>query len=160
MSFRKESVCPLSTENTVTDRTSDGYPTGSSGTGVYPFALVLRLRVLQVVCGISALVMGAVAFIEERGDLNLAFAVPAGCATVLAAAASIHTSRGFSGYQPSTCRTSSALRFLGPSLRVAAPLAVLWAVACSLHATLVFHAIRTLAGTRYGKQSGHTAIPT
>lgn len=151
MSFRKESVCPLSTENTVTDRTSDGYPTGSSGTGVYPFALVLRLRVLQVVCGISALVMGAVAFIEERGDLNLAFAVPAGCATVLAAAASIHTSRGFSGYQPSTCRTSSALRFLGPSLRVAAPLAVLWAVACSLHATLVFHAIRTLAGTSEAK---------
>jgi hypothetical protein len=29
--------------------------------------------------------MGAVAFIEERGDLNLAFAVPAGSATVLAA---------------------------------------------------------------------------
>jgi hypothetical protein len=86
MSCRKEPLCPLSTDNTVTDRrTSDGYPTGSSGTGVYPFALVLRLRVLQVVCGISALVMGTVAFIEERGDLNLAFAVPAGCATVLAA---------------------------------------------------------------------------
>ena len=89
MNYRKESVCPLSNEITVTDtRTSDeagNNVAGSCGAGVYPFAVVLRLRVLQVVCGISALVMGTVAFIEERGDLNLAMAVPAGCATVLAA---------------------------------------------------------------------------
>jgi hypothetical protein len=86
MSYRKESVCPLSSDMTVTERrTSEERPTSDTRHDVYPFALVLRLRVLQVVCGISALVMGTVAFIEERGKLNLALAVPAGCATVLAA---------------------------------------------------------------------------
>jgi hypothetical protein len=85
MSSRKESVCPLSTDNTVMDRMSDGYPTGSSGAAVYPFVLVLRLRVLQVMCGMSALVVGTIAFIEERGDFNLAMAIPAGGATILAA---------------------------------------------------------------------------
>ncbi|XP_021918532.1 uncharacterized protein LOC110829272 isoform X2 [Zootermopsis nevadensis] len=149
MSCRKESLCPLSSDLTATDRrTSDDFATNGSGVGVYPFALVLRLRVLQVVCGISALVMGTVALIEERGELNLAVAVPAGCATVLAAGASIHTSRGFSGYKPSTCGSSSSLRFLGPSARVAVPLVILWAVACSLHAALVFQATWTLAGKR------------
>ncbi|XP_069674860.1 uncharacterized protein [Periplaneta americana] len=162
MSYRKESVCPLSSEITVTDtRTSDDHPNngaGGSGAGVYPFAVVLRLRVLQVVCGISALVMGTVAFIEERGELNLALAVPAGCATVLAAAFSIHTSRGFGGYQPSTCSSNSSLRFLGPSVRVAAPLAVLWGVACSLHAALVFQAMRTLTGASSDSGSKSTEL--
>jgi hypothetical protein len=86
MSYRKQSICPLSSEVTVTDRrTSDDNPTSGPAVGVYPFAFVLRLRVVQVVCGISALVMGTVALIEERGQLNLAVAIPAGCATILAA---------------------------------------------------------------------------
>ncbi|KAJ9577351.1 hypothetical protein L9F63_006095 [Diploptera punctata] len=170
MSYRKESVCPLPSEITVTDtRTSDelgNNVAGGCGVGVYPFAVVLRLRVLQVVCGISALVMGTVAFIEERGDLNLAMAVPAGCATVLAAAVSIHTSRGFGGYQPSTCGTSSSLRFLGPSARIAAPLVILWSIACFLHGALVFQAIITLtgysspsSGSKSSELSGTVIVP-
>lgn len=51
----------------------------------YPFARVLRLRVVQVVCGISTLVMGAVALIEEKSPFNLGLGVPAGVSTVLAA---------------------------------------------------------------------------
>jgi hypothetical protein len=34
--------------------------------------------VLQIVCGISAMVMGTVALIEERGQMNLGLGVPAG----------------------------------------------------------------------------------
>lgn len=116
----------------------------------YPFALVLRLRVLQIVCGISAMVMGTVAFIEERGEFNLGLGIPAGGATVLAAAASIHTSRGFGGYRPSTCAPESpwsTLRFLGPSARVGGLLAALWGTACSLHAAVLIQAARTLAVT-------------
>ncbi|XP_049862138.1 uncharacterized protein LOC126355777 [Schistocerca gregaria] len=103
----------------------------------YPFALVLRLRVLQIVCGISAMVMGTVTFIEERGALNLGLGIPAGAATVAAAAASIHSSRGFGGYRPrgpSRCR-----RCLGPST----PAAALWGCACALHAALLVQAART-----------------
>lgn len=51
----------------------------------YPFALVLRMRVVQVVCGISTLLMGAVALIEEKTPFNLGLGVPAGISTVLAA---------------------------------------------------------------------------
>ncbi|XP_049809326.1 uncharacterized protein LOC126252475 [Schistocerca nitens] len=103
----------------------------------YPFALVLRLRVLQIVCGISAMVMGTVTFIEERGALNLGLGIPAGAATVAAAAASIHSSRGFGGYRPrgpSRCR-----RCLGPRW----PVAALWGCACALHAALLVQAART-----------------
>ncbi|XP_054281112.1 uncharacterized protein LOC128998784 [Macrosteles quadrilineatus] len=104
-------------------------------TGVgYPFAVVLRLRVLQIVCGISALVMGAVAFIEERGRLHLGLGMPAGVLTVAAAAMSIHTSRGFSGYtSPSCVPPLSLFRFLGPSVRVAVPLTLLWTSSVALH---------------------------
>jgi len=51
----------------------------------YPYALVLRLRVAQVVCGISTLLMGAVALIEEQHIYNLGLAIPAGLSTVIAA---------------------------------------------------------------------------
>lgn len=51
----------------------------------YPFASVLRLRVVQVVCGISTLLMGAVALIEEKTPYNLSLGLPAGLSTVLAA---------------------------------------------------------------------------
>ncbi|XP_017771536.1 PREDICTED: WD repeat-containing protein 63, partial [Nicrophorus vespilloides] len=51
----------------------------------YPFATVLRLRVLQIVFGITFLIMGTVAFIEERGELNLGLGIPAGASTIIAA---------------------------------------------------------------------------
>jgi hypothetical protein len=40
---------------------------------------------LQIVCGICAIIMGSVAIIEERGKLNLSLGIAAGVATVLAA---------------------------------------------------------------------------
>lgn len=45
---------------------------------------------LQIVCGISAMVMGTVAFIEERGKFNLGVGIPAGAATVLAAGKKVY----------------------------------------------------------------------
>lgn len=59
-------------------------------------------------------------------------------------AASIHTSRGFEGYRPSTCMPGSSLRFLGPSVRIAVPLTILWGMACSFQAALVINVILTL----------------
>lgn len=152
LNHRKESTVPLASESTTPDsRLVDTSPGAHvRGFKTYPFALVLRLRVLQIVCGISAMVMGTVAFIEERGRFNLGLGIPAGAATVLAAAASIHTSRGFGGYRPSSCTPESpwfTLRFLGPSARIAGLLAALWGTACSLHAAVLFLAVRTLAVT-------------
>lgn len=46
---------------------------------------VLTYVFLQIVCGISALIMGSVAIIEEKGRLNLGLGIPAGGATILAA---------------------------------------------------------------------------
>jgi hypothetical protein len=69
---------------------------------------------------------------------------------VFSTAASIHTSRGFGGYRPSTCAPESpwsTLRFLGPSARVGGLLAALWGTACSLHAAVLIQAARTLAVT-------------
>ncbi|XP_075232290.1 uncharacterized protein LOC142330729 [Lycorma delicatula] len=111
----------------------------------YPFAVVLRLRVLQIVCGISALVMGTVAFIQERGKLNLGLGMPAGILTVTAAAVSIHTSRGFSGYSQPTCVPQ--LRFLGPNIRVAIPLTFLWLSAIILHTVLIIVSVVSLITT-------------
>ncbi|XP_046384979.1 uncharacterized protein LOC124155300 isoform X2 [Ischnura elegans] len=97
----------------------------------YPFALILRLRVLQIVCGISAMVMGTVGLIEERGRMNLGFGVPAGAATVLAAAASIHGSRGFGGYRPpspprrTNCSAPSPSDAPEPELRTTRPSALI-----------------------------------
>ncbi|XP_073995426.1 uncharacterized protein isoform X2 [Rhodnius prolixus] len=101
----------------------------------YPFAKVLRLRVLQIVCGIACLVLGSVAFIEEGGQLNLGLGIPAGLFTVLAAGVSVHTSRGFSGYRDPNC--ASGLRFLGPRPSIALPLTLLWAAACILLTALI-----------------------
>lgn len=39
----------------------------------------------QIVCGITGLVMGMVAIIEEKGKMNLGLAIPAGILTVVAA---------------------------------------------------------------------------
>ncbi|KAK5650204.1 hypothetical protein RI129_001233 [Pyrocoelia pectoralis] len=113
----------------------------------YPFATVLRFRVLQIVCGISFLIVGTVAFIEERGELNLSLGIPAGGSTIIAAATSIHTTKGFGGYRASTCHPNSPFRFLGPSIRVAVLIAVLWGSACSFVTALVIQSIRTITGT-------------
>ncbi|RVE40537.1 hypothetical protein evm_014813 [Chilo suppressalis] len=52
---------------------------------IYPFAVALRVRVLQIVCGIGGLVVGAVGWLEERQKPMLGLGVPAGAVTVLAA---------------------------------------------------------------------------
>lgn len=41
--------------------------------------------IFQIVCGITGLVMGMVAIIEEKGKMNLGIAIPAGILTVIAA---------------------------------------------------------------------------
>ncbi|XP_024085202.1 uncharacterized protein LOC106667985 [Cimex lectularius] len=149
-SYRKESVI-----SNVT-RTADEFPSiiaklttsstiWESEDSIYPFSKVLRLRVLQIVCGISILVMGAVAAIEEKGKLtNLALGVPAGIMTVIAAGVSIHTSRGFGGYRVSKWSEGSVLRAIGPTPHTAAPLFVLWTAACSLHAALFVQSVLTI----------------
>ncbi|CAB3360680.1 Hypothetical predicted protein [Cloeon dipterum] len=110
----------------------------------YPFALVLRLRVMQIVCGISTMVMGTVALIEEKGQMNLGLGVPAGGVVVLAASLSIHCSRGFGGYEPSGC-SCSKLRWLGPNPRTAALLAALWGTALLMVGALGVRCVLTLA---------------
>ncbi|CAH1379822.1 uncharacterized protein [Tenebrio molitor] len=136
LSKLKESVAPSDSDKTPDTRTSLDY---------YPFATVFRLRVLQIVCGISFLVIGTVAFIEEKGRMNLGLGIPAGGATILAAAASIHTTKGFGGYRTSTCMPGSHLRFLGPSVKIAIPLTFLWATACSFLAILMLQSTKVLS---------------
>lgn len=78
--------------------------------------------------------------------------------SVSSTAASIHTSRGFGGYRPSSCAPESpwsTLRFLGPSARIAGLLAALWVTACSLHAAVLIQAARTLAVTTSGARDPH-----
>jgi len=43
------------------------------------------MYIFQIVCGITGLVMGMVATIEEKGKMNLGLAIPAGILTVIAA---------------------------------------------------------------------------
>ncbi|XP_061711507.1 uncharacterized protein LOC133520838 [Cydia pomonella] len=121
LSRRKESAAPLTGDK-------DGAIFGFS----YPLALVLRLRVLQIVCGISAMVMGSVAFIEERQKFNMGLGIPAGGISVLAAAVSIHTSRGWAV-------TSGATAGAGVA-------SVLWAGAACLLIALVVQCCRTIMG--------------
>ncbi|XP_063230476.1 uncharacterized protein LOC134535335 [Bacillus rossius redtenbacheri] len=134
MNHHRDSETPLASDHATTCTLPEDCGDAALLGRVYPFALVLRLRVLQVVCGISGAVMGTVAAIEERGDVNLGLGVPAGCATVLAAAVSIHTSRGFSGYQPAAA---------SPRMRCAR--AALWCCACALHAALAVLAAAILS---------------
>ncbi|XP_044730559.1 uncharacterized protein LOC123293726 [Chrysoperla carnea] len=122
----------------------------------YPFPLVLRLRVLQIVCGITAVVMGAVACIEERGKFNLSIGIPTGITTILAASFSIYCSRGFGGYQPRPFRDEvfeleglegyviSCLRVLGP-LTIAIPTILFWIMAFLLHVASLFLACKALS---------------
>lgn len=53
----------------------------------------------------------------------------------------------------------SSLRFLGPSIRVAIPLAILWGVACSFQAALIVHITITLTtGTTRDVYEEHELI--
>lgn len=85
MNCRNESVCPLSGDPAETDgQPSDDCPDGGSSGGIYPFSLVMCLRVLQLVCGGMAMVTGSAGLIEKQDALYLAVSVTAGFATVLA----------------------------------------------------------------------------
>ncbi|CAH2071849.1 unnamed protein product, partial [Iphiclides podalirius] len=121
LSQRKESVAPLTGE-----RDGAVYRRGF----FYPLAIVLRLRVLQIVCGISAMVMGSVAFIEERQKFNMGLGIPAGCVSVVAAAVSIHTSRGWSTMNATVVGAGAA--------------SVLWAAAGVLLLALMVQCCRTI----------------
>ncbi|XP_052759223.1 uncharacterized protein LOC113517868 [Galleria mellonella] len=122
LSRRKESAAPLTGE-----RDGTIFRTALN----YPLALVLRLRVLQIVCGISTMVMGSVAFIEERQKFNMGLGIPAGGISVLAAAVSIHTSRGWSAVS-------------NPAGAGAGAASVLWAAAACLQFALVVQCCRTI----------------
>ncbi|KAB0802181.1 hypothetical protein PPYR_04367 [Photinus pyralis] len=69
-----------------------------------------------------------------------------GCCA-LVKTASIHTTRGFGGYKPSTCHPNSLFRFLGPSIRIAVLVIVLWGSACLFVTALVVQSVRTITGT-------------
>ncbi|XP_050432751.1 uncharacterized protein LOC126840831 [Adelges cooleyi] len=141
LNHRKDPVIILGEDNELLDDKTVYSPEPKT----YPFAMVLRLRVLQIVCGITGLVMGMVAIIEEKGKMNLGLAIPAGILTVMAAAASIYTSHGFSGYRSVQCNPRlQPFRFLGPTVRSAATLTSLWLVACLLHAALLYVSARSL----------------
>ncbi|CAH1739026.1 uncharacterized protein LOC114126533 [Aphis gossypii] len=142
LNHRKEQVIILNEDNMLLDDKM----IYTSPPKVYPFAMVLRLRVLQIVCGITGLVMGMVATIEEKGKMNLGLAIPAGILTVIAAAGSIYMSHGFSGYRPQQlCDPRlQPFRFLGPTIRSAVALTVLWLAACLLHACLLYFSARSL----------------
>lgn len=60
-------------------------------------------------------------------------------------AASIHTTKGFGGYRTSTCMPNSHFRFLGPSVKIAIPLTILWATACSFLAILILQSTKVLS---------------
>ncbi|CAH0389362.1 unnamed protein product [Bemisia tabaci] len=61
------------------------------------------------------------------------------------ARASIHTSRGFGGYRPpSGYDALSSLRFLGPTIQIAAPLTCLWLTAFSMNILLLVQSILTV----------------
>ncbi|XP_025422687.1 uncharacterized protein LOC112692281 isoform X2 [Sipha flava] len=116
----------------------------------YPFSQVLRIRVLQIVCGILGVVMGSVACIEEKGSFaNLGLGIPTGFSTVLAAAFSIHTSRLFSGYRDTLMSSSSesrisVLRLLGPTNQSAIAVGTFWLLALALNVVLFTRAGCTL----------------
>ncbi|XP_045494445.1 uncharacterized protein LOC123693409 isoform X2 [Colias croceus] len=120
LSHRKESAVPL----TATGDPIFNHPFG------YPLAVVLRLRVLQIVCGISKIIMGSVAFIEERQKLNMGLGIPAGSFSVLAAAVSIHTSRGWGMMSSGAMGVATA--------------AVLWIVSICMLLALIVQCFRTI----------------
>lgn len=59
-------------------------------------------------------------------------------------AASIHTTRGFGGYRTSAFNPGSIFRILGPSIKVAIPLTLLWTIACSFMGLLLLKSIEVI----------------
>ncbi|KAJ2947577.1 hypothetical protein O0L34_g17370 [Tuta absoluta] len=142
---RKHSV---SSAVSGTSKGEEGESNLASGVQLYPFAIALRVRVLQIVCGIGGLVVGAVGWLEEREKVALGLGVPAGAVTVIAAALSVYYSRGFGGWVSARSRTTRSWgapwRALGPSPCAAVPLTTLWLAAVSAHVAMLAFCIRSL----------------
>ncbi|XP_030020228.1 uncharacterized protein LOC115440175 isoform X1 [Manduca sexta] len=142
---RKHSVCSAVSG---ASRCDDAELPLAGGVQLYPFAIALRVRVLQIVCGIGGLVVGAVGWLEERQKPALGLGVPAGAITVLAAATSVYFSRGFGGWTAARSRTTrtwgAPWRALGPSPCAAVPLTILWTAAVSAHIAMLAFCIRSL----------------
>ncbi|XP_026485526.1 uncharacterized protein LOC113393048 [Vanessa tameamea] len=142
---RKQSVCSAVSGVSKGDDQDAHLP---AGLRIYPFAIALRVRVLQIVCGIGGLVVGAVGWLEERQKPELGLGVPAGAVTVLAAATSVYYSRGFGGWVSAKSRTTrnwgTPWRALGPSPCAAIPLTLLWTVAITAHVAMLAFCIRSL----------------
>ncbi|XP_028168225.1 uncharacterized protein LOC114358453, partial [Ostrinia furnacalis] len=141
---RKQSVCSAVSGASK----GDDAEAFASGLQIYPFAIALRVRVLQIVCGIGGLVVGAVGWLEERQKPMLGLGVPAGAVTVLAAATSVYYSRGFGGWASARARSSrrwgAPWRALGPSPCAAVPLTTLWTAALAAHVAMLVFCIRSL----------------
>ncbi|CAG9579641.1 unnamed protein product [Danaus chrysippus] len=139
---RKQSVCSAVSGASKCDDQD------ASGQQIYPFAIALRVRVLQIVCGIGGVVVGAVGWLEERHKPALGLGVPAGAVTVLAAATSMYFSRGFGGWvsarSKSTKNWGAPWRALGPSPCAAIPLTILWIIAIIAHIAMLAFCIRSL----------------
>ncbi|XP_073952852.1 uncharacterized protein isoform X2 [Choristoneura fumiferana] len=142
---RKQSVCSAVSG---TSKCDDSDSPLAGGVKIYPFAIALRVRVLQIVCGIGGLVVGAVGWLEERKEPELGLGVPAGAITVLAAAISVYYSRGFGGWTSSRSSTTrhwgAPWRALGPSPCAAVPLTLLWTAAIGAHVAMLAFCFRSL----------------
>ncbi|XP_017301696.1 uncharacterized protein LOC103514394 isoform X2 [Diaphorina citri] len=98
--------------------------------------------------------MDSVAVIEQNGSIsNLGLGLPAGIFTILATAVSIHTSKGFGGYRPSSCGPGSFWRILGPTVKKAIALTVLWTSAFSLNVALVAQSVHVLRPIHFHRPS-------
>ncbi|KAK6631837.1 hypothetical protein RUM43_013903 [Polyplax serrata] len=138
-------VCAEMKESSYDELTDAVFHEKEGITVGYPFALVLRMRVIQIVCGISTLVMGAVALIDEKSQFNLGFGIPAGLSTVLASANSIYYSKGFDGYQPASEKKKwPKLKFLGTTVKSITFNVVLWGLSTLLIAILTINCVRTV----------------
>ncbi|XP_037867692.1 uncharacterized protein LOC105843000 isoform X2 [Bombyx mori] len=142
---RKQSVCSAVSGASRGDDTDLPF---AGGVRLYPFAIALRVRVLQIVCGIGGLVVGAVGWLEEKQKPALGLGVPTGAITVLAAATSVYYSRGFGGWTSARSNTTrswgSPWRALGPSPCSAIPLTLLWTVAIGAHIAMLTFCVRSL----------------
>ncbi|KAL4716309.1 hypothetical protein ACJJTC_014789 [Scirpophaga incertulas] len=148
---RKQSVCSAVSGASK----GEDEPAAANGLQIYPFAIALRVRVLQIVCGIGGLVVGAVGWLEERQKPMLGLGVPAGAVTVLAAATSVYYSRGFGGWTAARARGGwgAPWRALGPSPYAALPLTVLWATAIGAHVAMLAFCIRSLMNIGCGSRT-------
>lgn len=149
---RKQSVC-----SAVSGASKGEDDPLGGGLQLYPFAIALRVRVLQIVCGIGGIVVGAVGWLEERQQVELGLGVPAGGITVLAAATSVYYSRGFGGWPYSRAGAprvwGAPWRALGPSPCAAVPLTLLWTAALTAHVAMLAFCIRSLLNIGCGSST-------